>query len=361
MTPKKRATQAELREELRGKVDEIVNRWRLDPATVAEYLAFATRFHRYSHANTKLLYAQKPDICFVASAAAFHAGLPDRSGKPLSDKPILIRKGEHALRVWCPTVQKLVHTPDGNVLPLSRLSDETAARAISEGWKVTEKQDFILVPVFDIGQTDVSPQLMPKILGMGEEQPDCDLYIRAATVYAQNELHCPVQEKDLRSFSVRGYYSPLDNEIALSDRLRGDAKLSTLLHEIGHAELHNDPSACNLSTAQKELEADMYALMLESTMHVSTTDTRKQHLATHFRRFREELKREQEKMQKADPKCEDMTANAEKQVFDRVINRYRQQIPSVHQAIRLVTGTIAAQQQTAVPDLTPTQTSTLSI
>lgn len=329
MPMKDKVSQDELKAELHGKVEGIVNGWREDPAQIAEYLQFTTRFPQYSHANTRLLYAQNPNASYVASASAFRAGLPNKNGVPLSETPVWIKKGERAMRIWCPTVRTFVKKPETGVWePVSHLSAVDRERAKAENREIREACSFTLVPVFDVSQTDLSQELYPKLMGFGQETPDTEVFFRAARFYAEGELHCPVRENvDLHNALVRGAFSPTSNEIMLSELLRGDGKLSTLLHEIGHAELHADPAAANLSTAQRELEADMYALMLEQTMGVPTTDARKAHLSGHYKAYLQELQRAAEE--------KPLSLGADSAPFENVIRRYRQQLPKVEEYIDL--------------------------
>lgn len=323
---KTKASQEELKADLRGKVEGIVNGWREDPARIAEYLQFSTRFRQYSHANTRLLYAQNPNASYVASASAFRAGLPNKNGVPLSETPIWIKKMERVW-IWCLTVKTHAKNPEtGEWEQFSHLSKADQERAKSENWEIRESRDFPLVPVFDVSQTNLPPELYPRLVGFGQETIDREVYFRAARSYAVNVLQCTVKENvDMRSALVRGTFSPASNEIRLSELLRGDGKLSTLLHEIGHAELHADPAAAGSSTAQKELEADMYALMLEQTMGVPTTDARKAHLSGHYQTYLHELQKDAEE--------KPLSLGADSAPFENVIRRYRQQLPAIERCI----------------------------
>lgn len=345
---KKAVSQDELRKELHGKVQDIVDNWRQSPEQIAEFLAFAARFRQYSYNNTRLIFAQKPDAAYIAPASAYRIGLPDKDGKPLSDKPIWIKKGEHALRIWCPTVRTCVVDPETNEwISVSHLSDETREKAKSENWVRKEIHGFTLVPVFDVGQTECPQELYPKLLGFGDESPDTETAIQAAVSYASDALHCEVVEsEDLRSASVRGYFYPDANRIVLSDLLRGEGKLSTLLHEIGHAELHHDPTAVKLSTAQKELEADMYALLLERLAGVETTDGRKKHLAEHYKMYLREVSASLSD-------GETLSLGADSEPFTRVLERYREQSPMLEKALRQAKEVDLQRSQSAVQHPNP--------
>lgn len=324
---KEKVSQDELKKELRVKVEGIVMGWREDPAKIAEYLQFATRFRQYSHANMRLIYVQNPNASYVASAAAFWAGLPDKNGVPLSETPIWKKRGEQSLKIWKPIIRTSVKDPEtGKWNWLSHLSKVDQERAKAENWEIHEKRDFTLAPVYDVSQMNFPQELYPQLMGYGQETPGIEVYYRAACAYAVNELHCPVRENvDMRNALVRGSFTPATNEIQLSDLLRGDGKLSTLLHEIGHAELHADPAVANYTATQQELEADMYALMLEHTMGVETTDARKAHLSGHYQSYLRELQRVAGE--------KPLELGADSAPFENVIRRYRQQLPAIERYI----------------------------
>lgn len=353
---KKSVSQEQLKKELHEKVDSIMKNFRENPVEIAEFLRFSARFRKYSYHNTRLLYAQKPDSQFIAPASAFRAGLPDKDGEPLSDKPIWVKKGEHALRVWCPTVRTCVVDPETNEwIAVSHLSDETREKATAENWERKEIHGFTLVPVFDVGQTECPQKLYPKLLGYGTDSPDAETAFRAACTYARDVLQCEVVESaDLRSSSVHGYFQPESNRIVLSDLLRGESRTSTLLHEIGHAELHRDPSALNLTTAQRELEADMYALMLEQLAGVTTTDARKRHLASHYNAYFAQVK---SKLQETG---EALTLGSDSEPFTHVLDRYREQSPLLERFLaeaqdiqRQLDETTEVAPPTPAPNITP--------
>ncbi len=313
--------QEQLRTELKEKVDQLMQSFTRDPEEITNFLLFAERFSHYSPANMRLLYAQNPAARFVAPASVYRKGLPNENGEPLSGTPIFIRKGEHALRIWKPTVCPFVRLPDGTWAPVSHLSEKGQKKAAAENWERKDVRRFLLVPVFDVAQTDLPPDLYPKLMGFGRELPDMDGRITAAIAYAENVLHCEVRENaDLGRMraSVRGLFDPEQNRILLSDMLQGDGKLSTLLHEIGHAELHKDLSAAERASAQKELEADLYALLLEQHIGVETTDARKEHLQAHYGAYRNWVAEQ--------PKDKPVKLN---EPFDNAIRRYQEQLPKL--------------------------------
>ena len=315
---------AERQKLLYTKVEDIVKGFRESPDSIAEYLLFARRFNRYSHKNLRIIFAQDRNASFVESASFFKKGMPDSNGKPLTDKKIFIKKGERALYIWAPREVRYVMHPKFNKYIAERyLSEDDRAKASAEAWKSSVRTEFLLVPVFDISQTDAPPEVYPKIFNfVGEKTPECTAAYRAICEYLEKELNCSVEICDIGSMktSVRGYYSPDENAIKLSDMLSGNELLSTAIHEAAHAELHSVRT--DRSTCQKELEADMYALMLQEKMGIEITDSRKSHLSEHYNAYIQEL---QEKLKSG----EVLDISADCPAFNNAIQRYQKQSPVI--------------------------------
>ena len=312
-------SQDELRAALEGKVKNVVENYRADPRALADYVLFTSRFNNYSANNLRLIWSQYPTAQFVTSAYDFSHGLPDKNGKPTISEKIFIKKGERALRIWKPYDVKYTVMPDGTEKRSAWLTKSERELAKAENWKTLTKQYFTLVPVFDITQTTASPDVYPKLLGLGGTKgTSADKSFEAMKNYAENVLNCPITVCDFeeRKASVRGSFYPDLNEIRISDMLEGDNKLSTLIHEIGHASLHADSYAnVSKSTAQIELEADMYALMIERRLGIEPTDARCRHLKAHY------------DMYLAETKATDI--NADTTLFNNVIDRFREQVPLI--------------------------------
>ncbi len=312
-------SQDELRATLEGKVKNVIENYRADPRALADYVLFTSRFNNYSANNLRLIWSQYPTAQFVTSAYDFSHGLPDKNGKPTVSEKIFIKKGERALRIWKPYDVKYTIMPDGTEKRSAWLTKSERELAKAENWKTLTRQYFTLVPVFDITQTTASPDVYPKLLGLGGTKgTSADKSFTAMKNYAENVLNCPVTVCDFeeRKASVRGSFYPDLNEIRISDMLEGENKLSTLIHEIGHASLHADSYAnVSKSTAQIELEADMYALMIERRLGIEPTDARCRHLKAHY------------DMYLAETKATDI--NADTTLFNNVIDRFREQVPLI--------------------------------
>lgn len=329
----KKHSQDELRATLEAKVANVVNNYRADPRALAEYVLFSSRFNNYSANNLRLIWSQYPYAQYVTSASEFFHGLPDKDGKPTVSEKIFIKNGERALHIWKPYDVKFVITPEGEEKRAAWLSKSEreqmkaekqkkftkSNREEAKKWKELTRTYFTLVPVFDITQTTASPDVYPKLCGLGGVKgTSADMRFSALKNYCENALNCPVSVCDFgeRKANVRGSFYPDLNEIRISDMLEGENKLSTFIHEIGHAELHKDSyQNASKSTAQIELEADMYALMIERRLGIEPTDARCRHLKAHYDEYI------------AETKATDI--NADTELFNNVINRYREQIPLI--------------------------------
>ena len=316
--------------DLKQRVTSAVEGYRNDPQALAEFLAFSASFNNYSAKNLRLIWVQDPHASFVAPASFFKAGMPDENGVPRTQEKIYINKGEKALRIWKPYDVKYVAVPREGQPPelteYAKLPKELKQRAEAEKWAVKTQVKFRLVPVFDIAQTTAPPEAYPKTFGFGGNvNRDAEQQYLAVKQYAEDVLGCPVSIADLgeRKATVRGFFRPDANEIVLSDMLSGDGKLSTLIHEVGHAELHGDMvSNRHKSTAQIELEADMYALMIEAKLGIKPTEARCRHLGAHYEAYMQELAAKL-------PEGQTLDLNADIDAMNNVLHRYTEQSPLI--------------------------------
>lgn len=336
-----------LKGELSDKVKEIGERFTYSSEALDEYLSFAVRFKRYSHKNRMMIYAQRRQASYVAPASAWYAGLPNADGETLSKEKLYIKKGEKAIYIYCPVEYKLYETGGGKKR-YSELTDaEKKLVKESPGAITVEKRNgWKLVPVFDVGQVNCPPELLPKILGIGTDDLTASQIYDAVKSYASSELGIDVFEADLKSVSLRGYFDPQQNTIAINSIFKDTQRLSTLIHEVGHVEMRHGISVDETSKNRRELEADMYCLMVEKLCGVETTDTRKAHLANHYREF---------------VLSQAMLDKAERtdisEVFDSVFARYERSAPKLEKAI----GDRRAVDRELVPDYDARQRPALQI
>lgn len=265
------------------------------PEILGEYLSFAAKFNKYSQRNIALIYSQNPKASFVAAASFFKAGMPDYNGEKRTEKQIFINKGEKALYILKPYDRKFVRC-DGELIPYANLNKDEKKQVSEED--ILIRTTYIYVPVFDIAQTNAPPEAYPKLMGFGgTTNRSVEEQYNGVVRYAEQELNCPVTVQDLkRSKAVtKGYYNTAENSIVLSDMLSGDGKLSTLLHEVGHAELHRNLRAnIDKPSCVVEYEADLYAFLLEEHLGIGSVDSRTRHLQRQHEAMRHDIPDEKE-------------------------------------------------------------------
>ena len=251
-------------------VKAAVDNYKEDPAEIVELLQFQSRFHNYSTRNTMLIRAANPFATIVAPY------------KKWAEMGYQVRKGEHGIPIFAPRSYNYFLVEDAHGIPHKKpVSKATKAEKekIKNGEiEVHEATYFITGYVFDISQTDLKEGAVPLAfhLGYASEQHAelCDAIINYAKA-----LGIAVVTRDLRSISLRGFYEPATNTIALNQLLNDTERLSTLTHELGHAIAHmQNPRENALPEAQRELRADAFSILLQSDLGLPITDMRKEHL-----------------------------------------------------------------------------------
>lgn len=157
------------------------------------YLAMQAKFHRYSFGNVMLILHQMPEATQVAGFQTWK-----KIGRS-------VNKGEHGIRIFAPCPYKKVVTDEqGN-----------EAEKLINFFKV--------VTIFDLSQTDGEPLPMP-VNELGQSTAGDALWERVRRA-------CPVP-LNFEDCDCDGYY--LRGTIALANRLTGDTRPATLLHEMAH-------------------------------------------------------------------------------------------------------------------------------
>ncbi len=185
----------------------------LDSEGFANYLRTMARFHTYSFNNVALIVAQRPEATRVAGYKAWQA-----LGRQ-------VRKGEKGLIVFVPHRKRVRESPD---------KDQQEQQPAGEQDTQTTHQvtGFGLGRVFDIAQTEVEPLPEPPAAQALNGESETGVRI-------DRRLSCFLIEEGVRlsqgdTGRANGYYRPEDRLIVLSDRLHGDQRTKTLVHEAAH-------------------------------------------------------------------------------------------------------------------------------
>lgn len=271
-----------------------------NPENIAELLQFGSKFYRYSVKNNMLVYAQNKGATYVQSFAAW------------KKMGYAINKGETGIKVYTPVKATVLKVGD-KLVPLEQATKEEKVKYQAGEIESITETHFKVGNVFDIAQTNFPKELYPQIFSMGYESAYHSDVVKGLADFATGALGCSVDFTNLGSISLRGDFAPADNRIRINELLEDTEKVSTMSHEIGHALLHKHPGK---SLHQKEFEADALSIMLQSHLGIALSDTRKSHLADHYRAYHEEL-----------------AANNQKEVFTDVLDK-------VYKSFRLVANEV---------------------
>jgi hypothetical protein len=213
------------------------------------WLDFAARLPHYSVSNQLLLAAQAPTASLVMSAAQW---------RQVGRYPA---RGSIALRIWAP---RRATQHDQRVGP-SRPAEESGDRPTPDS-NVARGADgrarFLLVPVFDVAQTDgeelpVQPTPVPPPPG---QAPDgmWDALVGYATDAGFSVGFGDTGRADgTTNFSTQ--------RITIAERGSELSRTLTLAHEIGHMSLHGDPEVRQHGQAHRgraEVEAESVAYLV---------------------------------------------------------------------------------------------------
>ena len=187
-----------------------------------EYLRTMSKFYHYSFSNTLLIAMQKPEATYVAGYTSWQRNF-DRQ----------VMKGEKGIKILAPAPYKAKEERE-------KIDPSTQKPILdADGKPVTETVEvmrpaFKVVSVFDISQTD------------GKELPDIIVDELSGSVenYAaffealKQESPAPIAFEDIPG-GAKGYFSPVENRIAIQAGMSEIQTIKTAIHEIAHAKLHS--------------------------------------------------------------------------------------------------------------------------
>lgn len=219
----------------------------LDSDQFKSFLDTMSKFHNYSLNNIHLLKMQNPNVTQVASF-----------NKWKTDFDRTVKKGAKALKVWVPYQVKTKIPENQKELNFSPSENEMDQKEIT----VTR---FKLGNVFDVSQTEGKelPKAIHELTGSVKDYED--LYRAAKAVSMDNQV--PISFEEIKRENTRGYYSPSENRIVISKKLKGEEHiLKTIFHEMAHADLHKGTNAQygDDQYRKQELQAESVAYVVAS-------------------------------------------------------------------------------------------------
>ena len=188
-----------------------------------EYLNTMSKFYRYSFNNTLLIAMQKPEATLIAGYTAWQRNF---------DRHVMM--GEKGIRILAPAPYKAQEERE-KLDPATQMPVLDAdGKPVKETVEVM-RPAFKVVSVFDVSQTD------------GKELPDITVDELTGSVenYAvffealKQESPVPIAFEEIPG-AAKGYFSHVENRIAIQEGMSEIQTVKTAIHEIAHAKLHGD-------------------------------------------------------------------------------------------------------------------------
>lgn len=296
------------------------------PEDLKAYLDFMSRFPQLSPRNAALIQAQWPGANAVATfkqwqelgktldlgdtdvLASKRTYTNKRTGesKEVLDHHLSVKAGEKAqITLFRPVMVAMIPVLDnqgkqvinqkGNpkFKSLSQATPEEAALVKSQEIKVSHFQDvdakgnrkFMTYKVFELSQTTLKPESYPKAMpnrhyDFNLDQVKTREVLQGLQDYA-NYLKVAIETdgqngQDKQLGNAKGAFYPLEQKILLNPNNTQGEKISTTIHELAHATLHNpqltQDKQNDLTKPQKELEAEMTSYLVSKHFGLDTAE-----------------------------------------------------------------------------------------
>ena len=219
------------------------------------YLRTMSKFHRYSVNNQMLIHLQRPDATLVAGFNKW---------KNQFDRHV--KKGEKGIVIIAPTPYK-------QKIEEEKLDHDTKLPMLDADGNVIMEEKEIKIPmfrpttVFDVRQTDGKP--LPErtefpIAALTGDVENYDVFMEAL----RRTSPVPIRAENMSS-DMDGYFSPDKQEIAYREGMSQTQTVCAVIHEIGHAKLHNysvmqaeadNPKHKDRNTEEVEAESISYSV-----------------------------------------------------------------------------------------------------
>ena len=226
-----------------------------------EYLKTMSKFYNYSFNNTLLIAMQKPDATLIAGYTAWQRNF-DR----------YVMKGEKGIKILAPAPYKVQEEREKLDPATQKPVLDKDGKPVTETVEVT-RPAFKVVSVFDVSQTD------------GKELPDIavdeltgSVENYAAFFDALKALSpVPIAFENITD-GAKGYFSHVENRIAIQEGMSEIQTIKTAIHEIAHAKLHAVTPGEKVAPEDKkdrrtkEVEAESVAYTVCQRYGIETSD-----------------------------------------------------------------------------------------
>ncbi len=212
----------------------------------AQYLQTMSRFHRYSVNNQVLIHMQKPDATLVAGFNKWK----NQFGRN-------VVKGEHGIKIIAPT-------PFKKKIEQEKLDPDTQLPVLDADGKVVTEEKTIQIPmyrpvtVFDVSQTEGKPlpQLAHDLAG---NVANYEMFMEAL----RRSSPVPISIEVMNG-KMDGYFDLEHQDIAVRKGMSEVQTVSAVIHEMGHALLHNRTKGAEQTAEQEKLSRNTEEVQAES-------------------------------------------------------------------------------------------------
>lgn len=210
-----------------------------------DYLNVMSKFHKYSFSNSLLIAFQRPDSTVVAGYTTWK-----KIGRQ-------VNKGAKSIKILAPSPYKTkVETEIVN--PITGKKEKTEQELT--------KMAFKTVSVFDV--SDTAGKELPKLC---EELKGEAKHLDIVKEVTKELTGIEIVYEDIRG-GVKGYFSPLENKIAIKNGLSKLHEEKTIIHELSHALLHSNMKADGITRSAAETQAEATAYVVCQKFGLDTGD-----------------------------------------------------------------------------------------
>lgn len=268
--------QQELIDQLTNDMNDNIKNYRNNPEDELELLNFMIKFPNYSPRNNMLIKTQY--------AGAYGV----KSYKQFQEEGYQVQKGEKALRILAPKIQKTFIDENEDIKPVKFATKKEKQQIQNNELTVTDRVvGYIGVPVFDVTQTDCPPEDYPKLF---PNRPENFKYqgTKSELESLEEGIHDYAKTKNIHvdygktHSGAKGYYVPSQNSIMIKDTIPKTEQVKVLLHELAHAEMHNVGAMKEkglVKTSVKEYQAEMTAYVVSQSFDLDTEDSSAHYMA----------------------------------------------------------------------------------
>lgn len=258
-------------EELTSGMDQQIESYFVSEKAMREHLAFMANFHNYSQRNMTLI-----DKQFMGAQAV-------GSFNFWKSKGAAVQKGEKGIKILVPTPVQFFKK-NGIDVPVSSASKQERELIDKKQLETSKKTFFKIGHVFEYTQTNARELNLSVSEVFGKYHRDGSLESSKEMMVALDKVATKldfaiVDEAPFELGTAKGAAAPIEKIIALNPRNTEFENVSVLIHELAHAKMHAPERSKELSTNEKEFQAEMVSYVVANRYGIDTEDFTLSYLA----------------------------------------------------------------------------------